>query len=68
MTIFARHHTKTVLWVFDVMEMVNNFFFALLWSDSIREKFYTLTSVSFRNDGSIFDGLVEEDDKDKAKR
>lgn len=24
--------------------------------------------VSFRNDGSIFDGLVEEDDKDKAKR
>uniref|UniRef100_A0A8B9T627 Circadian locomoter output cycles protein kaput n=1 Tax=Anas platyrhynchos TaxID=8839 RepID=A0A8B9T627_ANAPL len=25
-------------------------------------------SLSFRNDGSIFDGLVEEDDKDKAKR
>ena len=25
-------------------------------------------SFSFRDDGSIFDGLVEEDDKDKAKR
>lgn len=23
---------------------------------------------SFREDGSIFDGFVEEDDKDKAKR
>ncbi|XP_064005367.1 circadian locomoter output cycles protein kaput isoform X3 [Pogoniulus pusillus] len=27
-----------------------------------------MSSIADRNDGSIFDGLVEEDDKDKAKR
>lgn len=27
-----------------------------------------MSSLVDRDDGSIFDGLVEEDDKDKAKR
>jgi len=27
-----------------------------------------MSSIVDREDGSIFDGLVEEDDKDKAKR
>lgn len=65
--VFARHNSKTVLQFLDIKEMMNNFFL-LLWLDSTREKCYTLTFISFRNDGSIFDGLVEEDDKDKAKR
>ncbi|NXR05996.1 CLOCK protein, partial [Semnornis frantzii] len=29
---------------------------------------HKMSSIADRNDGSIFDGLVEEDDKDKAKR
>uniref|UniRef100_A0A8D0HK73 Circadian locomoter output cycles protein kaput n=1 Tax=Sphenodon punctatus TaxID=8508 RepID=A0A8D0HK73_SPHPU len=29
---------------------------------------YKMSSIADRDDGSIFDGLVEEDDKDKAKR
>lgn len=49
------------------------FFLLLLHSDGTpQEGSFTLQHVlllvPFRNDGSIFDGLVEEDDKDKAKR
>jgi len=58
--VFARHHSKTALWFLDTTEICGG--------QTPQEKFCTLTFVSFRNDGSIFDGLVEEDDKDKAKR
>lgn len=63
MMVLVRHHSnKTVLQFLDLGETMYNevsllFFF-----------FFLITFVSFRNDGSIFDGLVEEDDKDKAKR
>lgn len=57
------YSNKTVLQFLDLREMMYNelsllcvfFFFLIIFG-------------SFRNDGSIFDGLVEEDDKDKAKR
>lgn len=48
------------------------FFFLPCCVCTPEERDFTLShlflSLSFRNDGSIFDGLVEEDDKDKAKR
>lgn len=56
------------------MMMVNNQLFPFSPSsefDFKGEEFplqHLFLFVSFRNDGSIFDGLVEEDDKDKAKR
>jgi len=63
MMVLVRHHSnKTVLQFLDLGETMYNevsllFFF-----------FFLINFVSFINDGSIFDGLVEEDDKDKAKR
>lgn len=64
MMVLVRHHSnKTVLQFLDLGEMMYNEVFLLLFFF-----FFLITFVSFRNDGSIFDGLVEEDDKDKAKR
>lgn len=72
MMVLVRHHSKTVLWFLDVTEMINNELPPHPIVIGLHERNFALQHlflfVSFRNDGSIFDGLVEEDDKDKAKR